>query len=69
MHTYTTQQQIRAAFWDAHPTAEAEARRRGTKSKGHNAQTADTRTAFCLFLNDLAMAGHISDRLADRATL
>lgn len=68
-YTYTTQAQVRAAFWEAHPDLEMEARKRGTKSKGQNAQFTDTRLAFTDFLEHLHRDGQISDALAQRVTL
>ncbi len=58
--TMTTQKQIRAAFYAAHPTA---------KRKPQNDQPADIRAAFCDFIDALHRAGQISDALAARATL
>ena len=57
---YTTQKQIRAAFYAEHPTA---------KRRAQNNQPADIRTAFVDFVDYLHRAGLISDSLADRATL
>ncbi len=57
---YTTQKQIRAAFYDAHPTAQR---------RPQNDQPADIRMAFCDFIDALHRAGQISDALAGRATL
>ena len=66
-YTYTTQQQIRAAFWDAFP----ELSRR--KIPDHSGQgrmyPTDTRCAFCDFLESLTRNGEISEALAGRATL
>ena len=56
----TTQKQIRAAFYAAHPNA---------KRKPQNDQPADIRAAFCDFIDQLHRAGQISDALAARATL
>jgi len=69
MHTYTTQSEIREAFWNEYPDLEREARRRKTLSKGHNAQTTTCRTFFCNFVNLLFESGQISEKLADKATL
>ncbi len=66
-HTYTTQKELRAAFWQAHPHAD--------KSKIVNhagtgmMYRADTRTAWCDFLDHCARDGAISEALAQRATL
>jgi hypothetical protein len=65
----TTQKQIRAAFWQAHPTHEAYARKWEIKTAPHNRHNAETRTAFSQFVDTLAKAGEISETLASRATL
>jgi hypothetical protein len=57
---YTTQKQIRSAFYAEHPTA---------KRKPQNQQPTDTRCAFVDWLDSLHRAGLISDSLANRATL
>ena len=65
--TYTTQKQIRAAFWDAHPDLP---RRKITDYSGNGKMyTTDTRCAFCDFLDALNKDGQISDAIANRATL
>jgi hypothetical protein len=69
MPTITTAAALRAAFWDAHPELDARARQRRTRSKGHNAQDTDTRLAWCDWIDAMHRAGHISDRLANTATL
>lgn len=58
----TTIAAVRAAFWDAHPELE---RRPGRQ----NAQSCDTRCAFVDFVNGLARAGEITEKLAGRVTL
>ena len=65
----TTQKQIRAAFWQAHPMHESHARKWGIKTAPHNRHNAETRTAFSQFVDTLAKAGEISETLASRATL
>ena len=65
----TTQTELRAAFWAAHPEQDLIARKRGTRSKRQNHQTVDCRVAFCDFVDELARSGVISERLADRVTL
>ncbi len=69
MYTYTTQSEIRAAFWEAHPWQEKAARVNRTLSKGQNAQTCTTRSYWCEFIDQLARYGKISEALADRVTL
>lgn len=67
--TYTTQKQVRAAFWDAHPAHALMAVRSGRPSKRQNDQPVETRIAFIDFVDMLACNGHVSDSLAQRVTL
>ena len=69
MQTYTTQKEIRAAFWAAHPDLESYALRWQIKTAPQNRHNTTTRTAFVDFVNALAEAGEISSELAFRATL
>jgi hypothetical protein len=69
MHTYTTQAEIRSAFWGEYPRLEQEARRNGTLSKGQNAQTTTCRTTFVGWVDWLERSGSISFDLAQRVTL
>lgn len=66
-YTYTTQKQIRAAFWEAFPNLP----RRKIKNYSGNGTMypTDTRCAFVDFLDALSKNGDISPALADRATL
>ena len=65
--TYTTQKQIRAAFWEAYPDLP---RRKITNYAGTGKMhQTDTRCAFCDFVDALNKDGQISDKLANRATL
>jgi hypothetical protein len=57
---YTTQKQIRAAFYADHPTI---------KRRPQNEHDATIRTAFCEFIDYLHRDGKISDALVRRATL
>ena len=57
---YTTQKQIRAAFYADNPTI---------KRRPQNEHNATTRTAFCEFIDSLHRAGLISDALVRRVTL
>lgn len=57
---YTTQKEIRAAFYADHPTI---------KRRPQNDQPADIRTAFVDFVDYLHRAGLITDALANRVTL
>ncbi len=69
--TYTTQNEVRAAFWAAHPRAQ----RRYVNGKTRpviapqNEQPTDTRVAFCEFVDSLQRNGEITEALASRATL
>lgn len=71
---YTTQKQVRKAFWDAwrrgefsglHVTPKRITNYSGN-GKMHNT---DTRTAFCDFVDYLSKSGEISSELANRVTL
>ena len=63
MYTYTTQQQLRAAFWK--DCAEFER----IPSYTQNDYPATVRCAFVNFVDALQKGGQISDRLAQRVTL
>lgn len=65
----TSQKQIRAAFWHMHPALEAHALKRGIKTAPQNRHNATTRTAFVDFVDSLAKAGEIPEKLAFRVTL
>ena len=68
----TTQKQIRAAFWDAHPTADRRrypARDWTREDKSSRGYCTDTRCAFVDFVDHLARSGQISEALAHRVTL
>ncbi len=65
----TTQAELRAQFWQDHPEYAKQARRRGTLSKGQNAQCTDTRVAWCDYVDHMARSGSITESLAQRATL
>ena len=67
--TYTTQQQVRAAFWREHPYHDRQARAEGKRSLRQNDQTAIIRHDFAEFVNELALADEISAALAQRVTL
>ena len=69
MQTYTTQKEIRAAFWASHPDLESYALKWGIKTAPQNRHNTTTRTAFVNFVDALAEAGEISSELALRATL
>ena len=52
-----------------HPALEAHALKRGIKTAPQNRHNATTRTAFVDFVDSLAKAGEISEKLAFRVTL
>jgi len=61
-YTYTTEAQVRSAFWQGWP----EGFQRG---KRHNEYNATIRSEFVAFVDMLAKDGHISESLAERVTL
>lgn len=66
-YTYTTQKQVRRAFWQAHPEAD---RRKITDYAGTGKMyRTDTRTAFVDFVESLRRDDQISPELAQRVTL
>lgn len=68
----TTQKQIRAAFWAAHPTADRRrypARDWTREDNTSRDYCTDTRCAFVDFVDHLARSGEISETLAQRVTL
>jgi len=69
MKTMTTQAEVRAAFWNDHPSEYLSARARGTLTAGQNAQLTDTRCAFVDYVDALQRDGQISEKLAARVTL
>ena len=69
LRLYTTQRQVRRAFWDAHPGMEQAAREAGTLTKGQNAQGTNIRVAFAEYVDLLSRDRQINEALADRVTL
>ena len=65
----TTQRQVRAAFWEAFPHFDEQARAAGIRSKGQNAQCATVRCTFVDYVDSLSKNGDISGALAQRVTL
>ena len=59
----TNQKDLRDAFWEAHPALKQ------VKGKTQNDYPADTRMAWCDYVEYMARIGEISDALAGRATL
>jgi hypothetical protein len=66
-YTYTNQEQIRRAFWEAFPNAD---RRKITSYDGKGKMyCTDTRCAFVDFVDALERDGQISQKLSERVTL
>jgi hypothetical protein len=61
-YAYTTQAQVRQAFWLEYPQASKRKQRDGD-------YVTDTRVMFCDFVESLSRSGMISDALASRVTL
>ena len=68
-YTYTTQQQLRAAFWGELPDWLTGNARIYVRGQRQNDYPADTRTAWCDWIDSLQRSGQISEALAQRATL
>jgi hypothetical protein len=71
---YTTQRQVRKAFWDAWRAGEFKGLsvtpRRITNYSGNGKMhNTDTRCTFCDFVDMLSKSGQLADGLADRVTL
>ena len=62
--TYTTQNEVRAAFWNQLPDVSGY-----YTSKRQNQQPCDVRCAFVDFVDHLAQDNQISEALAQRVTL
>lgn len=66
-YTYTTQRELRRAFWEQHP---ALSRRKITDYSGNGTMyCTDTRCVFVDWIDMLSRDGQISEELAQRATL
>lgn len=61
-YTITTQRELRRAFWADHPNVKR-------KPGDQNKQVADTRMAWCDYVEAMRANGQISEALANRATL
>jgi len=67
MHTYTTQAQIRKAFWEIFPELP---RKKITNYSGNGKMyCTDTRCTFTDWIDSLVKSGDIPDELAERVTL
>ena len=70
MYTYTTQRQIRRAFWLYHKHFKGVTPRRIPNYSGNGKMhNTDTRCAFADFVDCLSKDGAISSELAHRVTL
>lgn len=65
--TYTTQKQVRAAFWEMADSMNGDGITRRKLRDGD--YTTDTRCAFVDFVDHLARNGEMSAALADHVTL
>lgn len=65
----TNQKELRRVFWQEHPRMAEQARAAGMLGKRQNDQCATFRCAFVDWLDGLARAGVVSEKLAQRATL
>ncbi len=66
-YTYTTQRQLRAAFWKQFPHL---SRKKITNYSGNGKMyRTDTRCAWCDWIDMLSKSDQISEVLANRATL
>ncbi len=67
MNRITNQRDLRRAFWEAHPNA---VRRRIANYSGNGKMhVTDTRCAWCDWIDAMSRDNHISQELAQRATL
>lgn len=66
-YTYTTQREVRTAFWLCHP--EADRKKIPNYSGNGTMHVTDTRCAFSDFVDHLSRNGDISQALAERVTL
>jgi len=71
---YTTQKQVRQAFWYAHKSGQFEGMnvtpKRITNYSGNGKMhNTDTRCAFCDFVDGLSRNGELADGLVERVTL
>jgi len=69
-YTYTTQQQVRAAFWQDCASISGISKRKIRNYSGTGTMyNTDTRCAFCDYVDALSKSGDISQSLAERVTL
>ena len=66
---YTTQKQIRKAFWQHLKEGNPELYAEGKRSKPQNEQVTDVRCAFVQFIDELAKDGQITEEMNQKVTL
>ena len=66
---YTTQKQIRKAFWENLKEIDPELYKWGKRSKPQNEQVTDIRIKFCEFVDEVLEAGQITEKMAEKVTL
>ena len=69
MLIYTTQTQVRRAFWADHPGYAARYEMKRAHGATQNDYPADVRSTFVDYVDSLQRAGLISERLAEKVTL
>ena len=66
---YTTQKQIRKAFWNYLKEVDPKLYAEGKRSKPQNEQVTDVRCSFVWFIDGLARDGQITEKMAQKVTL
>ena len=66
---YTTQKQIRKAFWQHLKEENPKLYAKGKRSKRQNDQPTDVRCAFVQFIDELAKDGQITEEMNQKVTL
>ena len=66
---YTTQKQIRKAFWGFLKEGNPKLYAKGKRSKRQNEQVTDVRCAFVQFIDELAKDGQITEEMNQKVTL
>lgn len=70
MYAYTTQRELRRAFFEQHADVPGVSRKKIRNYSGNGTMhNTDTRVAWCDWLDALQKNGEISESLANRATL
>ena len=68
-YTYTSQREIRRAFWTFHPDLPRHKIPYHSSNTPEKVYSVDTRCAFVDYIDYLARDGQISDKLASHVTL